>query len=106
MDKPRVTKREKLYRVGDIVDAVIEGLRGSVSNKSDESLTEIKSAWDTVVGDNIKTNTSLISFKGGVLVISVKKSVWRSELEYMKGDIVKKINKYIGRSELRNIILR
>ncbi len=106
MDKPRITKRSKLIKVGDFLDTVMQKMKGTLSDDGGESLEEIQKAWESVVGKTIKNNTSLTSYKGGVLVVSVKKSVWRSEIEFMKVDIVRKINKYIGTSELRNIILR
>lgn len=107
MDKPRVVKREKLYKVGDLVDNVLENMNVSVEkNNNEESIEEIKIAWKHVLGKSITKYTKVHSFKNGVLVVMVTKSVWRSELEYMKASIIKKINNNIGRDELRNIILR
>lgn len=106
MDKPRVTKRKRLYKVGDIVDGVVNDLRGQVSETGGESLEEVQCAWSSVVGEAITAHTTLTSLMNGVLVVSVKKSVWRNELEFMKAGITQKINKYMGRSVIRNIILR
>lgn len=106
MDKPRIKKREKLYRVSDIVDGVLNTMRGQVSETGGESLEEVQAAWNTIVGEKIIDNTTLVSLQQGVLVVSVKKSVWRNELEFMKAGIVKKINNNLGRNLIRNIILR
>lgn len=106
MDKPRITRRKKLFKVGDIVDRVVNDLRGKVSEVGGESLEDIQVAWNSVVGKTISAHTTLVSLMNGVLVVSVKKSVWRNELEFMKVGIGKKINNYMGREVIRNIILR
>ncbi len=53
--------------------------------------------WDNVVGEQIAKVTSAKSIEQGILVVKVDNPAWRCELTYMKEDIRKKLNLFIGR---------
>ena len=59
--------------------------------------------WGSVVGGTIASVTKAERVDFGVLVVSVKTSVWRQELHMKKEDIKNKLNKKIGTKAIKEI---
>ncbi|MDI6840817.1 MAG: DUF721 domain-containing protein [bacterium] len=59
--------------------------------------------WDQVVGKCIASHTKPGWVIGGILWVIVDDSVWQQELEFLKHQIVDKINKYIEGAKIRGI---
>ena len=73
---------------------------------------EIKSAlnqesavilWGAIVGKNVSSVTKAERVESGALIVRVETSVWRQELHMQKNEIIKKINKKIGTTAIRDI---
>ena len=62
------------------------------------------SCWPSVVGERIARETQLLGIKGGKLFLYVEKAVWRNELNFMKQDIIYRLNHAVGASLIRDII--
>ncbi len=63
----------------------------------------ISNIWQECVGTSINENTTIKSFKNGVLFIKTKTPVWRNELLFQKGDIIEKINLKLDKNKIKDI---
>ena len=59
--------------------------------------------WGKIVGEAVSSVTNAERIESGTLVVKVKTSVWRQELHMQKKEIIKKINKKIGTTAIRDI---
>ena len=59
--------------------------------------------WEEVVGQKIKENTEPIEVKFGVLIVKVKNSVWKQELQFQKDDIIKSLNRKLIKTMIRDL---
>ncbi|MFZ0391343.1 MAG: DUF721 domain-containing protein [Calditrichia bacterium] len=59
--------------------------------------------WDQTVGPRISEKTEPYKVVNGSLFVKVPDSVWRNELQYMKVEIIEKLNQKIGKSVIRDI---
>ena len=75
-------------RVGALVDALLErrGLRTQIQRLS------ALDAWEEAVGEGIAEVTAARSVSGGTLFVEVKSSAWMMELDFMKGEILRRVN--------------
>ncbi|MWV54469.1 DUF721 domain-containing protein [Chlorobium phaeovibrioides] len=48
--------------------------------------------WNTVVGEAVAAVTTLERFTEGTIVVRVRSSTWRMELNYRKSSIIEKLN--------------
>jgi len=67
-------------------------LKNKNLNKPNER-QEIESFWEKNIEKKITKNTTILSFKEGVLTIKAKNPPWRSELSLLKESIKKKLTK-------------
>ena len=59
--------------------------------------------WKESVGATINENTTIKSFKNGILIIKTKTPVWRNELLFQKKDIIQKLNSKIEKNKIKDI---
>ena len=59
--------------------------------------------WGAVVGKTVSSVTKAERVESGTLIVRVETSVWRQELHMQKNEIIKKINKKIGTTAIRDI---
>lgn len=62
------------------------------------------SNWQSIVGDLISQHTVPQTIKNDMLYIKVENSAWKTELEFMKVDLLKKIQKE-SKQEIKKIKL-
>ena len=59
--------------------------------------------WEEVVGQKIKENTEPIEVQFGVMTVKVKNSVWKQELQFQKGDIIKSLNRKLIKTMIKDL---
>jgi predicted nucleic acid-binding Zn ribbon protein len=59
--------------------------------------------WEQVVGPRVTRHTRAVAFRDGVLQIEVEGSAWMHELGFLKTDLMRKVNRHLGRRLVRNI---
>lgn len=62
--------------------------------------------WDEIVGQKLADFTFPLSYKDGVLLIGVISPLLERELNYMKNDIIEKINTIVPNSPVKRIRFR
>ncbi|MDT9546573.1 MAG: DUF721 domain-containing protein [Chlorobium sp.] len=66
--------------------------------------------WNTVVGEAVAAVTTIERFSEGTIVVRVRSSTWRMELNYRKSSILEKLNRALEcppeKPLVRDIIFR
>ena len=63
----------------------------------------LSTCWKETVGPLINENTTIKSFKKGLLIIKTKTPVWRNELLFQKNDIIQKLNFKLEKNKIKDI---
>ena len=86
--KAKRKNSKEFVRISGIVNKVLQTCR----KESDEGLTHVWSLWDRAVGEVIAENARPAAFKGKLLLVHVASSSWMHQLQFMKKDIIEKVN--------------
>jgi predicted nucleic acid-binding Zn ribbon protein len=62
-------------------------------------------SWDRIVGEKIAGVTRVKSVRDGVLVVEVKGSVWMSEINMVKHQLIEKLNEGKNSGAIKDIVL-
>jgi predicted nucleic acid-binding Zn ribbon protein len=87
------------YPIGDILQSVLQTAR----RDADGELMRIWHLWDEVVGRVVAENAQPEAFKGKLLLVRVGSSPWAQQLNFMKRDIIDKVNAALGRELVEDI---
>ena len=85
--------------IGNIIDN---------SNKLNSGLNNIKvqNLWREVMGNNVNSYTNEIVLKKNTLYVNLSSSVLRQELSFGKQKIINLLNKELGKTIIKKIVLR
>jgi len=64
---------------------------------------DIVRLWPEISGEIIAERTEAQKVRDGILYVKVLDAVWRNELTYLRFELMKKINKRMGKSLLQDI---
>ena len=67
---------------------------------------EVQLKWAEVVGPEIASHTTPLSLRKGRLEIHCDHDVWRTELQYLKPEILKRIAEIEGEGVVKEIFLK
>ena len=90
--KDKNTAREGVEHIGGVISKVMATFR----NPSDGGLTRIWELWDGIVGEVVAQHARPDAFKGKVLLVNVSNSTWLHHLQFLKKDIIEKVNQAFG----------
>ena len=82
---------------------VLPDILKSIRTGSDAQLVKVWELWDSVVGQTIAKNTRPAAFKGKLLLVEVSSSPWMHQLQFLKSDIIEKINQAFGQEMVEEI---
>ena len=54
------------------------------------------SDWPAVAGPRLARHTRAVSFRDGTLAVEVEGSAWMHELEFLKRELVRNLNRHLG----------
>ncbi|CAB5130153.1 hypothetical protein D3OALGA1CA_3170 [Olavius algarvensis associated proteobacterium Delta 3] len=66
-------------------------------------LTRIWDLWDQAVGPVIAASTHPAAFRGKLLLVHAASSTWLHQLQFMKEDILRKVNNPLGEGAVEDI---
>ena len=87
-------KRSDFVHIRNILDDVLKPYR----TKTDFELKEVWRLWDATVGKTIAQNARPAAFKGKLLIVHVSSSSWIHQLQFLKNDLITKLNTALGKS--------
>lgn len=95
-------RKSNISSLGDAIKEFIH------ENKLEEKIFEVKIVedWKKIMGHNVAVYTQNINLKGGKLIVSLKSSVLRNELQMSKQKVIAIINNYFGQSVVKDIIFK
>ncbi|HEY4696135.1 MAG TPA: DUF721 domain-containing protein [Candidatus Hydromicrobium sp.] len=85
--------------IGSIIGDVVKNL----DIRSELNISNIFNRWEEIVGAEIYKKTKPERITRGILYISVTTSTWANELSLMSGQLIKKINSFIGEEVVKSI---
>ncbi len=88
------------------VHAVLERLLGSLNLGLKVKQYRIWDVWNSVVGEAIARQAQPQQMRAMVLWVTVTNSTWMQQLEFMKRQIIERINQRIGEQVIRDIRFR
>jgi predicted nucleic acid-binding Zn ribbon protein len=59
--------------------------------------------WPKIIGEAVAKVSAVERVEKGVLFVKVESSAWRNELTFMRREVIKKINDFLGEELIRDI---
>lgn len=94
--------RKEFVHIGLIIDTLLSSYRKNTKGAVGK-LDRIANVWSSATGTAIAENTKPISVKGGLLLVNVTSSVWMQQLQYIKDDLIVRLNAALGVEDIDNI---
>lgn len=88
-----------MKRVGSIIEKVMDNL--GLSKRYHEQKAIL--LWDEIVGERIAKRAKPLYTRDGTLVVEVENSTWMNELQFLRREIIEKLNKKLGRWAIGDI---
>lgn len=98
-----MTNRRKKQKDPVSLGTVLPDILKSIRSGSDAQLVHVWELWDEVVGQTIAKHTRPAAFKGKLLLVEVSSSTWMHQLQFLKSDIIAKINDAFGKPMVEEI---
>ncbi len=92
-------KRSDFVHIGNIINDVIKQYRC----EPEFALKEVWQLWDEAVGEAIAQNARPAAFKGKLLIVHVISSAWIHQLQFLKNDLISKLNAALGKPLVEEI---
>jgi hypothetical protein len=94
--------KSNLIKLGDAIAQLFS------EEKLDEkySIFAIRNGWEGIVGKTVAKHTTQINFQSGVLFVSIDSDVIRNEMTYSKNDLIEKVNKFVGKRLIKELVLK
>jgi len=94
--------KSNLIKLGDAIAQLFS------EEKLDEkySIFAIRNGWEGIVGKTVAKHTTQINYNAGVLFVSIDSDVIRNEMAYSKNDLIEKINKFVGKRLIKEMVLK
>lgn len=97
-------KRKK--RVPEKIDSILEKVLSKLNLGIKVKQYQIWEVWDSVVGEPIARQAQPHQIKNMILWINVSSSTWMQQLEFMKQQIIDRLNERIGEKVIKDIRFR
>ncbi len=94
MDKPQP--------IHSILESTLKSLEVDVPIKT----YSIIGAWKEIVGETIAEHTQPRRISNQILFIDVVHSTWMQQLQFLKSDLLKRVNAFLGESLIQDIRFR
>ncbi|MFQ5636798.1 MAG: DUF721 domain-containing protein [bacterium] len=91
--------RKKPKKLGNVLSVLIKNLGIETKVKQYSALNN----WPEIVGKKVAGVTSVEKIHDGIIYVKVKNNAWRTELVYMKKEILTKITESVGKKVITDI---
>jgi predicted nucleic acid-binding Zn ribbon protein len=98
----RAVKRDSTRRVGDLLRGVLKGL--GLEGKLEEG--RLREQWPRIVGEAIARKSKPQEVRGATLIVEVENNVWMNEIQFHRGEIVRKIHEEFPMLKIQDIRLK
>lgn len=101
MSKKRPRQKEFAH-IGGVLTNVLGGFR----KRPEGDMTELWERWAEAVGPAVAENARPAAVKGRVLTVNVASSAWMQQLQFLKADLIAKLNRALGEERVADIRFR
>ncbi len=91
--------KKKLERLGDFLEKALKRKKISI----DIMDHDIRDAWKKAIGPQISAQSEPFKFKNGMLYVRVSTPAWMQELQFMKQDLMDRVNAAMEKETVKNI---
>ena len=97
-----MAKNHNLIKLGDAISQIFK------EEKLDEkySIFAIRNVWEGIVGKTVAKHTTQINYAQGILFVSIDSPIIRNETAYAKETIIEKVNKFVGKRLIKELVLK
>ena len=95
-------QRDSEYSLKDVIQRLLKAYKWE--DKLDS--VSLINSWEKVVGSIIAKHTTNLFLKNKVLYVSLDSSVLRNELHMERSNIVKMINKELGKKVVEEVVFK
>ena len=97
-----MAKNNNLIKLGDAISQIFK------EEKLDEkySIFAIRNGWEGIVGKIVAKHTTQINYAQGILFVSIDSPIIRNETSYVKEEIIEKVNKFVGKRLIKELVLK
>ena len=100
LEKQPSQNRGRVSSLGDVLHQLLR--RWGVDGKVREQ--RAVSHWSQIVGPRIAAHTRAVRVQDGKVFIAVQSSAWKTELVFLKRDIIARLNRDAGRKVIDDIL--
>jgi len=91
--------RKEFVHIGSVVNKVFRAAR----KDADADMIQVWNVWKGVVGNAVAENARPAAFKGNLLLVHVSSSPWLQQLQFLKGDIIIRLNQALKQDLVKEI---
>ena len=95
-------QRKTFAHIGGVLNEVMTGFR----RRPEGDLTELWQQWAAAVGPAVAENARPAAVKGRVLTVNVTSSAWMLQLQFLKADLIARLNRSLGEERVTDIRFR
>lgn len=88
--------------IGTIIESLLRRCRPGTG----EAFNQVWAVWEKAVGSAIASQARPAAFKNGILVVHATNSVWLQQLQFMRREIISKINDHCDQPLVRELKLK
>jgi predicted nucleic acid-binding Zn ribbon protein len=96
------SKKREFVPIGFVIDSLLSSYQKTTKTTAGK-LVRIVDVWSEVTGSVISENTKPTAMKDRLLLVNVTSSVWMQQLQYMKNDLIVRVNAALGAEDIENI---
>ncbi len=93
------SQKKDFSHIGSIIGNVLK----EYMPESAGELTRVWQIWDDAVGEIIAANAQPIAIKRDLLLVHATSSTWIHQLQFLKADIISKLNAALGKPMISEI---
>jgi len=95
-------RKSNLIKLGDAISQLFK------EEKLDEkySIFAIRNGWEGIVGKTIAKHTTQINYAQNILFVSIDSPIVRNEALYAKQEIIEKVNRFVGKRLIKELVLK
>jgi predicted nucleic acid-binding Zn ribbon protein len=88
------------------VSASLGRLTASLGAPQPSVLQAVFSRWEQAVGADVAAHAKPTSLRDGLLVVTVDHPAWATQLGYLRGDLLRRLEEEAGPGEVREVEVR
>ena len=95
-----MTRRSSQPRpLRDAVSSVLKRL----DNEQNLRAYEVWTFWDEEVGEAMACRAQPSQFRNGLLIVTVSSHAWLQEMQFLKDDLLERLNRHLGMEVIRDL---